>query len=329
MNRREFLAGSAAVLSTPRLARAQIYPTRPIRIIAPFTPGSPVDTAARVIIQQLSFGQSMVIENRPGGGTTIGAKAAAIAPPDGYTLLCISDAMCYYPVLYPNLDFDPLKDLTPIAVPVAWSHLMVVSPNVPATTVAELVTYAKANPGKLIFGFGLGTSPQIVGTAFKNAAGIDLNFIPYRGGEQARMDLLGGRVDINFAPVANLLPIIQDGKARPLAFTGLKRTPHLPDVPTMTESGYPQASFNPDSWQGFFRASWYAARHCQQAQRGDQPSPKIPRSDCCFIQARFRGQARDAGRNRRVPRYRGAEVAAAAARGRAQGSVTALREDLK
>jgi tripartite-type tricarboxylate transporter receptor subunit TctC len=252
MNRREFLAGSAAVLSTPRLARAQIYPTRPIRIIAPFTPGSPVDTAARVIIQQLSFGQSMVIENRPGGGTTIGAKAAAIAPPDGYTLLCISDAMCYYPVLYPNLDFDPLKELTPIAVPVAWSHLMVVSPNVPATTVAELVTYAKANPGKLIFGFGLGTSPQIVGTAFKNAAGIDLNFIPYRGGEQARMDLLGGRVDINFAPVANLLPIIQDGKARPLAFTGLKRTPHLPDVPTMTESGYPQASFNPDSWQGFF-----------------------------------------------------------------------------
>ena len=237
-----------------RIARAQTYPTRPIRVIVPFTTGGPVDAAARVLAQQvqLRIGQGVVIENRPGGGTTIGTKAAASAPPDGYTLLFVGDAMGYYPVLYPNLDFDPLKDLTPITTTVTWSHLMVVSPSVPARTVGELVEYAHANPGKLIFGFGLGTSPQILGEAFRNATGVDINFVPYRGGEQARADLLGGRVDINFAPVANLFPLIQDGKARPLAFTGPRRTPLLPEVPTMAESGYPQVGFDPDVWLGFF-----------------------------------------------------------------------------
>src|SRR5262245_46385346 len=124
----------------------------------------PVDCELNKVVS-LALVQVWSLRTGPAAVQQSERKAADIAPPDGYTLLCISDAMCYYPVLYPNLDFDPLKDLTPIAVPVAWSHLMVVSPNVPATTVAELVTYAKANPGKLIFGFGLGTSPQIVGTA--------------------------------------------------------------------------------------------------------------------------------------------------------------------
>ena len=113
------------------------------------------------------------------------------------------------------------------------------------------MAYAKANPGKLVFGFGLGTAPHILGEVFKNASGVDLNFIPYRGGEQARADLLGGRVHINFAPLSNILPLIQDRKARPLAFTGLRRSPHLPDVPTMVESGYPQVGFDPDSWLSF------------------------------------------------------------------------------
>jgi tripartite-type tricarboxylate transporter receptor subunit TctC len=249
------LAGCTVALSAvSRIARAQTYPTRPIHVIVPFTPGSPVDAAARVLTQQvqLRIGQGVVIENRPGGGTTIGTKAAASAPPDGYTLLFVGDALGYFPVLYPNFDFDPLKDLTPITTAVTWSHLMVVAPSVPARTVGELVAYAKANPGKLVFGFGLGTAPQILGEAFRNATGVDINFVPYRGGEQARADLLGGRVDINFAPVANLLPLIQDGKARPLAFTGPRRTPHLPEVPTMAESGYPQVGFNPDVWLGFF-----------------------------------------------------------------------------
>ena len=220
----------------------------------PFTPGSPVDAAARVVTQHLQgrLGQTVVIENRPGAGTTIGTKAVAAATPDGYTLLFIGDNLGYYSTLYPSLDFDPLKSLTPVATAVTWSHVMVVAPSVPATTIAELISYAKANPGKLVFGFGLGTTPHILGETFRQASGIDVNFIPYRGGEQARADLLGGRVHLNMAPVATLLPLIQDGKVRPLAFTGQTRSPHLPEVPTMTESGLPQVGFNPDVWVGFF-----------------------------------------------------------------------------
>jgi tripartite-type tricarboxylate transporter receptor subunit TctC len=256
-SRRRFLhlaAGVAALPILPRIATAQNYPSRPVRVIVPFTPGSPVDAAARVVTQHLQerLGQSVVIENRPGAGTTLGTKAVAAATPDGYTLLFIGDNLGYYSTLYPSLDFDPLKSLTAVASAVTWSHVMVVAPSVPARTIAELISYAKANPGKLVFGYGLGTTPHILGEAFRQASGIDVNFIPYRGGEQARADLLGGRVHINMAPVATLLPLIQDGKVRPLAFTGLTRSPHLPDVPTMTESGLPQVGFNPDVWVGFF-----------------------------------------------------------------------------
>lgn len=160
--------------------------------------------------------------------------------------------MGFFSTLYPNLDFDPLKSLTPIATAVAWSHVMVVTPSVPARTIADLVAYAKANPGKIVFGFGLGTVPHVLGEAFKQAAGgIDINFVPYRGGEQARADLLGGRVHLNFAPVAGILPLIHARKVWPLAFTGPTRSTYLPDVTTMTESGFPQVGFNPDAWNGF------------------------------------------------------------------------------
>ena len=128
---------------------------------------------------------------------------------------------------------------------------MVVAPAVPARTVRELVAHIKANPGKLTFGYGLATTPHILAETFRQATGADFAGIPYRGGEQARADLLGGRIDINMAPTANLLALIQDGKARPLAFTGPKRSADLPDVPTMIESGYPEVGYNPDVWLGF------------------------------------------------------------------------------
>jgi tripartite-type tricarboxylate transporter receptor subunit TctC len=129
--------------------------------------------------------------------------------------------------------------------------VLVVGSDIPAHTVAELVAYSKANPGKLNFGFGLGTTPQILGASFKQATGADFTFVPYRGGDQARTDLLGGRIHINFAPTATLMPLIREGKLRPLAFTGLTRSPDLPDVPTMAESGLPQVGYNPDTWLGF------------------------------------------------------------------------------
>jgi tripartite-type tricarboxylate transporter receptor subunit TctC len=248
----------AAALLTLGMAssavRAQDYPTQTIKLIVPFTPGGPVDALGRVVAQQLQkrLGQSTIIENRPGGGTAIAAKAVATAPPDGYTLMLVGPNLAFYPVLFPNLDFDPAKALAPVATVVTWSHVLAVAPSVPAKTVAELVAYAKANPGKLAFGFGLATMPHILGETFKQAAGIDVVDVPYRGGEQARADLLGGRVHINIAPVPQLLPLIHDGKVRPIAYTGPRRSPDLPEVATMTESGFPQVGFNPDVWMGLF-----------------------------------------------------------------------------
>jgi tripartite-type tricarboxylate transporter receptor subunit TctC len=231
---------------------AQDYPAQTIKLIVPFTAGGPVDALARVVAQHLQtrIGQNVIVENRSGGGTSIGAKAAAAAAPDGYTLLVVGPNIAYYPVLFPNLDFDPTKALAPVATLVTWSHLIAVAPAVPANTIPELVTYAKANPGKLAFGFGLATMPHIIGEIFKKASGIDIVDVPYRGGEGARADLLGGRVHINIAPVPQLLPLIRDGKIRALAYTGTQRSPDLPDVPTMAESGYPNVGFHPDVWMG-------------------------------------------------------------------------------
>jgi tripartite-type tricarboxylate transporter receptor subunit TctC len=233
-------------------AAAQAYPTKVVKIVVPSTAGSPTDAAARVLAQQLQsrLGQSVIVENRPGAGQTTGTKSVATAAPDGYTLLFAGDALGYFPVTYPNFNFDPLKSLTPVATAVTWSHVMVVASDIPAKTIAELVAYAKANPGRLIFGLRFGTVPHILAEAFRQATGTDITFVPYTGGEQARADLLGGRVHLNFAPVANLISLIEDGRVRPLAFTGSARAAMLPDVPTMIESGLPQVGFNPDVWLG-------------------------------------------------------------------------------
>lgn len=235
-------------------AAAQTYPSQTVKIVVPFQAGGPVDALARVMAQPLQerLGQNVIIENRTGGGTSIGAKAVAAAPPDGYTLLFIGPNLAYYPVLFPDLDFDPLKSLAPVATAVTWSHVFAVAPSVPARNVNELIAHAKANPGQLVFGFGLATMPHILGETFRQTAGIEWVSLPYRGGEGARADLLGGRVHVNVAPVPQLIALIRDGKIRPIAYTGARRSPELPDVATMTESGWPQVGFNPDVWMGIF-----------------------------------------------------------------------------
>jgi len=249
-----FTATLLALGLSQGIAAAQDYPNQTIKLVVPFTAGGPVDSLGRVIAQHLSsrLGQSIIIENRTGGGTSIGAKAVAVSPPDGYTLLFMGPNVAYYPVLFPNLEFDPAKSLVPVATAVTWSHVMAVAPSIPAKNVAELVAYAKANPGKLAFGFGLATMPHILGETFRQATGIEILSVPYRGGEGARADLLGGRIHINIAPVPQLLPLIREGKIRPIAYSGPRRSPDLPDVPTMTESGLPQVGFNPDVWMGIF-----------------------------------------------------------------------------
>jgi len=245
----------AALLAFVELAdaHAQTYPDKPIKLVVPFVPGSPVDVLGRVVSQQLGvrLGQSVVVDNRPGGGTSTATKAVAAAPADGYTLLMSGQTLAYLGLFYPDLGFDPMKAFAPVATLAGWSHVLVVTPSVPARTLAELVAHAKANPGKLTLGFGLGTSPQILGEYLKVVAGLDLVSVPYRGGEQVRVDLLGGRIHVNFAPVSNVLAMIREGQIRPLAVTGAARDPNLPDVPTMAESGYPQIGFHPDVWQAF------------------------------------------------------------------------------
>jgi tripartite-type tricarboxylate transporter receptor subunit TctC len=235
-------------------APAQTYPERVIKLIVPFTPGSPVDATARVVAQHLQprIGQNFIIENRAGGGTSIGVRAVATAPPDGYTLLLNGSSTVYTPAIYPSADDEAVRKLVPITPLVSWSHVIVVAPTLPVKNLEELVAYAKANPGKVTFGFGQGTLPHILGESLRRAANIDLVMVSYRGGEQARTDLLGGRVDINIAPSATLLQLIQDGKVRPVAYTGTTRNPDIPDVATTAESGYPSVGYNPDVWQGLF-----------------------------------------------------------------------------
>jgi tripartite-type tricarboxylate transporter receptor subunit TctC len=223
-------------------AEAQTYPSKPIKVVVPYTPGSPVDVLARAVTQHAAarLGQSFVIDNRPGAGTTIGTKIAASAEPDGYTLLMGATSFVLSSSLYPNLDYDPLRSFAPVAMLAHAPQVLVIAPSVPATTVQEFIAHAKANPGKLNFGFGLGTLPQILGESFKAVTATDIASIPYKGGGQATTDMLGGRIEMLFGTLATLQPLIQQGKVRALAVTTQARAADLPDVPTMIESGLPQ-----------------------------------------------------------------------------------------
>jgi tripartite-type tricarboxylate transporter receptor subunit TctC len=233
-------------------AGAQTYPDKTIKFIVPYTPGSPVDAGARVIAQDLQkrLGQSVILEARSGAGSATGTKAAAVSPPDGYTLLLTGTPLVFLPTMYPNAGGEVVKDLVPIAPFLIWSHVIVVAPDIPAKTLSDLVAYAKANPGKLVWGYGLGSTPHILGASLIQATGIDIVSIPYRGGDQARADLLGGRVHMNIAPLAAMLPLINEGKVRALAFTGPTRSADIPDVPTTKEAGYPTVGYDPDVWLG-------------------------------------------------------------------------------
>jgi tripartite-type tricarboxylate transporter receptor subunit TctC len=247
MLRRQFLVGGLATGFAPLglgRAAAETYPSKPIRMIVPFTPGSPVDVLARVVTNDLSprLGQPIVIENKPGAGTTIGTKMAASADPDGYTLMIAASSLVISAAMYPNPGYDPLKSFTPVAMLARSPQTLVIAPSVPAKTVQEFVAYAKEHPGKINFGFGLGTLPQLLGEYFKVATKTDIVSIPYKGGANAITDMLGGRIQMNFGTPPTLLPLIKQGKIRALAVTTDSRYKDLPDVPTMKESGLPQLS---------------------------------------------------------------------------------------
>jgi tripartite-type tricarboxylate transporter receptor subunit TctC len=231
-------------------ALAQPYPNKLIRIVAPFPPGGPTDGAARLIADRLStvLGQTIVVENRPGGaGGTVGVKSAALADPDGYTILLTPPGpLVTAPTIYQNVGYDPVKAFTPVATIFSSPHIMVVNPNVPAKSMQELVAYAKANPGKVSYASpGFSTQPHLLGEMLKQIAGVDIVHVPYKGSAPALADLMGGQVQVFFDSVAFLLPHIQSGKLRVLAVADERRLPQLPDAQTTIEAGFPklQASY--------------------------------------------------------------------------------------
>jgi tripartite-type tricarboxylate transporter receptor subunit TctC len=245
------LAGVALGSPSINLARAQSkYPERPIRMVVPFPPGGPIDTIARVMGQELSnrVGQ-IVVENRAGGGSTIGTKDVAGAVPDGYTLMFgSSGSLAIAPALYSSLNVDPQKAFATVATVALLPHVFVVNNDVPAKTIGEFVAYAKANPGKINFGAGLGTPPHLLSTLFKAKANIDVVYVPYTGSAQSVNDLLGGRTQFTIDGLTTLYPLIQAGKIRALGIARGERWPALPEVPTLVESGYPD--FVVDAWTG-------------------------------------------------------------------------------
>jgi tripartite-type tricarboxylate transporter receptor subunit TctC len=241
-----------ALLGTPAAAYAQGFPSKPVRIIVPYTPGSPNDVLVRLLGQQLQgkLGQAVVIDNKPGGGTTIGSKAVAGAPPDGYTLLFVSSALVIEPILNKQVEYDPQKDFTPIAFIARNFSLLTVNAQVPASSVEEFVAYARANPGKLSLGFAQGTVSQLVAEYFNRLHGLDITSVPYRGGALVIPDMLGGRIHIYWPTPATVLPLIREGKIKALATTSPERNPDLPDVPTMKELGLGELSL--EFWAGMW-----------------------------------------------------------------------------
>jgi tripartite-type tricarboxylate transporter receptor subunit TctC len=219
---------------------AQSYPNRPLRLVVPFSPGGAADVPGRILTQKMSevLGQQVVVDNRPGAGSTIGADQVAKSPPDGYTLLMISNTHFVSAALYKKLAYDSLNDYAPVTQVTSAPNVIVVHPSLPAKTVKELIALAKANPGKIDYASsGNGSTQHLTGALFTKMAGIEMTHVPYRGSGPVTADLLGGQVTVGFPGIAGMLPHIKAGKLRALAVTSGKRSPELPLVPTVAEAG--------------------------------------------------------------------------------------------
>ena len=260
MNRREVLkagassiAAAAVALPAMEPARAADWPTKQIRVVVPYAPGSATDLVPRTVLEQVghNVGQSFVVENRPGGGTTVGSAQVKQAEADGYTMLIHSNAIVTVPAIQANVPYDPVADfsaLTPLGnVPM----VLVVAPSKGIKSVRELVAKAKANPGQINYGAaGIGTPPHLTMERFRLAAGFEGQLVPFKGAPEALTETMTGRIDIYFAPITPALPLIRDGKVLALAVASSKRASALPDVPTTVEAGVPDSNF--DFWVGAF-----------------------------------------------------------------------------
>ena len=250
--RRRFLylaAGATVLPAVSRIATAQAYPTRPVRLIIGYPPGGSADITARLLGQWLSerLGQPVVVESRPGAGTNIATETVVNAPPDGYTLLLVAPANAINATLYERLNHNFMRDIAPVAGLIRFPNVIVVNPSVPAKTVPEFIAYAKANPGKLnMASSGAGSTIHVSGELFKMMTGINMVHVPYRGGAPALTDLISGQVQVMFDNVPTSIEFIRAGKLRPLAVTTAARSNVLPDLPTV-------ADFVP----GYEASAWY------------------------------------------------------------------------
>ncbi len=244
------LCASLALACASLAAHAQGFPTKPVRIVNPFTPGGGVDAVARPLAQQLNeaWGQPVIIDNRPGAGTTMGTELVTRATPDGYTLLLTNGSLGTVSALYRKLSFDPLKDLAPIALTMTSPYILTVHPSVKATSVAEFIALAKASGGKMVYAsVGQGSLAHLTMELFKSRANFEMLHVPYKGGAPSVTGLVGGEVQASFSTVSAIVPLARAGKVRALAVSSVKRIELAPELPSLAESGFP----------GFDAVSWY------------------------------------------------------------------------
>ena len=241
-----------ALMLHSTMAIAQLYPVKSIRLIVPFAAGGSSDTLARTLGQALSesFGQQVVVDNRPGAGGNIGMELAAKASPDGYTVVLADVAnLAISPTLYAKLPYDPVRDYSPVNMPATSPNVMLVHPSVPATTLKELLTLAKEKPRKITYASaGVGQVGHLTGEMLNQLAGVEMVHVPYKGSSQAVIDLVGGHIQVMFSAFSSTLPHIKAGRLRALAVTSRTRSAAVPDVPTIAESGFP----------GFEAVTWYS-----------------------------------------------------------------------
>ena len=247
------VVGSAIAVAAAAGAQAQSFPTKPIKLVLPYSPGGIIDYVGRQVAQHLgdAIGQPVVAENRPGAGGIAGTDAVARSAPDGYTLVLMDPAIVINPTLQASVPYDLFKGLTTVAMISTSPEVLVVSPQLPVKNFSEFVAYAKANPGKLNFGSaGIGTTPHLAGELFKQRTGVDATHIPYRSIGQSYPDMMANKIQFAFSSIAGALPFTSDNRVRAIATTGLKRSSVYPDIPTVDEAGL--KGFEVDLWLGIF-----------------------------------------------------------------------------
>jgi tripartite-type tricarboxylate transporter receptor subunit TctC len=238
-----------ALAAVPAIALGQAFPSKPVRLLVPYAPGGAVDNFARPIAPKLGelLGQPVIVENRPGGNTTIAADLVAKAPPDGYTIVLTSVNHYLVPMFSKNVPYDTMKDFTPIIIVATFPNVVAVHPSLPVQSVAELIDYAKKNPGKIFYGStGIGSTHHLAGVLLAQAAQIQIEHVPYKGGNPTIQDVLAGQIPMAILTATTIMPYAKQGKLRPLAITEAKRYPGAPELPTLTETvpGY----LLPNSW---------------------------------------------------------------------------------